>query len=71
MNNIIMYISIDFGTCNSVISIIDDNKYIYKADPYYKTTEFHEKYRFALFKIITNKSKVPLINLPLSFSCNI
>ena len=25
---IIMYISIDFGTCNSVISIIDDNKYI-------------------------------------------
>ena len=28
MNNIIMYISIDFGTCNSVISIIDDNKYI-------------------------------------------
>lgn len=28
MNNIIMYISIDFGTCNSVISIIDDNTYI-------------------------------------------
>jgi len=39
-------------------SIIDESKYIYKADPYYKTTEFKEKYRCALFKIIADRHKI-------------
>ena len=39
-------------------SIIDETKYIYKADPYYKTTEFQEKYRCALFKIIADRHKI-------------
>lgn len=39
-------------------TLLDDNKYIYKADSYYKTTEFHEKYRFALFKIIADRHKI-------------
>ena len=39
-------------------STIDESKYIYKADPYYKTTEFKEKYRCALFKIIADRHKI-------------
>jgi phage/plasmid-associated DNA primase len=39
-------------------STIDESKYIYKADPYYKTTEFKEKYRCALFKIIAKRHKI-------------
>ena len=39
-------------------SLIDESKYIYRADPYYKTTEFQEKYKFALFKIIVDRHKI-------------
>jgi len=38
--------------------LIDESKYIYRADAYYKTTEFQEKYKFALFKIITDRHKI-------------
>ena len=38
--------------------LIDESKYIYRADPYYKTTEFQEKYKFALFKIIIDRHKI-------------
>ena len=39
-------------------TLIDESKYIYKADAYYKTPEFQDKYKFALFKIITNRHKI-------------
>ena len=42
----------------TIESLIDESKYIYRADAYYKTTEFQEKYKFALFKIITDRHKI-------------
>jgi len=39
-------------------TLLDDNKYIYKADPYYKTTEFQESYKCVLFKIIADRHKI-------------
>ena len=39
-------------------TLIDESKYIYKADAYYKTTEFQDKYKFALFKIIADRHKI-------------
>ena len=39
-------------------TLLDDTKYIYKADPYYKTTEFQESYKCVLFKIIADRHKI-------------
>ena len=39
-------------------SLLDESKYIYRADPYYKTTEFQDKYKYALFKIIIDRHKI-------------
>jgi len=39
-------------------TLIDESKYIYRADAYYKTTDFQDKYKFALFKIITDRHKL-------------
>ena len=39
-------------------TLLDDSTYKYKADPYYKTIEFQEKYRCALFKIIADRHKI-------------
>jgi len=34
--------------------LLDDNKYIFKANTSFKTTEFQEKHKFALLKILMN-----------------
>ena len=36
---------------------IDHTKYIFKADPYYKTKDFQNKHKFALFKILIDEHK--------------
>lgn len=38
-------------------SLLDDSKHIYMANPYYKTDEFKDKHKFALFKILTKYQK--------------
>jgi len=38
-------------------SIIDHEKYVYMADPVYKTKEFQHKHKFALIKILLNEHK--------------
>jgi phage/plasmid-associated DNA primase len=67
-------------------SLIDHEKHIYSANPYYKTHEFQQQYKYALIKILidaynvyknnNNKFKIPdLINQRtktyLELSCNI
>jgi hypothetical protein len=42
--------------------LVDENNHIYKANPEYKTPEFKHKYKFALFKILTDQHKKYLAN---------
>jgi phage/plasmid-associated DNA primase len=68
-------------------SKIDHSKYIFKANPYYKTKDFQNQHKFALFKILTEEHKKfyknngSILNMPksivdrtnnyLELSCNI
>lgn len=45
------------STFTEDINLIDNNKYIYKANPTYKTIEFQEKHKYALLKILMNEHK--------------
>ena len=38
--------------------LLDDSKYIYEANIFYKTDEFKEKYKFALLKILMDAHKI-------------
>ncbi len=54
-------------------SLINESKYIYKANPYYKSNEFQHKYKYALIKILIEEHKKYkknnfIINLPKSIS---
>lgn len=68
-------------------SKIDSSKFIFKADPYYKTKNFQTQHRYALFKILINehrkfyKEKGSILMMPksiidrtnnyLELSCNV
>lgn len=38
-------------------SLVDEDEYIYLANPYYKTTEFQEKHKYALIRILLDEHK--------------
>ena len=38
--------------------LIDESKHIYKANPHYKTNEFKDTHKYALFKILTEYHKI-------------
>jgi phage/plasmid-associated DNA primase len=54
-------------------SLIDEKNHIYKANPYYKSFEFQQKYKYALIKILIEEHKKYkknnfIVNLPKSIS---
>jgi len=52
---------IDIKFCSTFTEdnkLIDESKYIFKGDKFYKTNEFKNKYKFALLSILFNKYKV-------------
>lgn len=52
-----IYFRASFTTDEELLTNAGENSYIYRADPYYKTVEFQEKYKCVLFKILADKHR--------------